>query len=154
MPDLEVIVSDNGSKDETVAICQEIAARDSRVRVVVQPQNRGGAWNFNEVFRLGRAPYFKWACHDDWCDPSYLRRCLEEFDKGGPRVVLVYPRTVLVDAEGAVIGEYEDRMEVRGAAPHQRLRQVNRINVLHAAFVSAPAQSNKREALSSGVTAD
>ncbi len=126
MPDLEVIVSDNASTDGTLAICEKIAARDARVRVVSQPQNRGGAWNFNEVYRQGRAPFFKWASHDDWCAPTYLRRCLEVFEQSGPSVVLVYPHTVLVGGADELIGRYEDRLELRGARPYRRIAHLTR----------------------------
>jgi hypothetical protein len=51
---------------------------------------------------------------------------LEEFERAGAGTVLVYPRTVLVDGAGDVIGEYDDRLEVRGDAPHERLRQLFR----------------------------
>ncbi len=33
--DFEIVISDNGSTDETVALCQDYAARDTRIRVYV-----------------------------------------------------------------------------------------------------------------------
>jgi len=119
--DFELIVSDNGSTDDTPEICRHFAARDPRVLVLRQERNRGAAWNFNEVFRRSRAPFFKWAAHDDWCESSYLRRCLEVFEQSPPSVVLVYPRTLLVSATGAILMRYEDRLDIRAQRPHSRL---------------------------------
>ena len=40
--DLEIILVDDGSPDRSGAICDEYAARDSRI-VVIHQENRGGA---------------------------------------------------------------------------------------------------------------
>ena len=48
-PDLELIISDNGSTDATSKICQRFADRDERVRYFRSAENRGAAWNFNRT---------------------------------------------------------------------------------------------------------
>ena len=78
--DFELIISDNGSTDETERICRGYAARDPRVRYVRSDVNRGLLWNFRNVLELARAPRFKWMAHDDICAPEFLRRCMEELD--------------------------------------------------------------------------
>src|SRR5690606_7138432 len=39
--DIEIVAVDDGSKDDSVAILQELAASDPRIRVIVQPHNMG-----------------------------------------------------------------------------------------------------------------
>jgi len=41
--DFELIISDNGSSDETPEICHQFAARDDRVQFHRVDQNRGAA---------------------------------------------------------------------------------------------------------------
>src|SRR4051794_17704887 len=60
---LELIISDNASTDETARICQAFAAQDSRVRYVRSPVNRGLAWNHNRAFALARGRYAMWIGH-------------------------------------------------------------------------------------------
>lgn len=79
--DLEIIISDNHSHDQTEAICRDFAARDSRIRYIRQPKNRGSAWNFNEVFRQSRGTYFKWQSYDDLSAPTFLERCCDVLDR-------------------------------------------------------------------------
>jgi len=39
--DIEIVAVDDGSKDDSVAILNELAAEDPRIRVIVQPHNMG-----------------------------------------------------------------------------------------------------------------
>ena len=94
--DFEVIVSDNASTDRTEQICREYAARDSRIRYVRQPQNRGMTWNFSHTVDLARGEYFRWHAHDDSCAPTLLDRCVEALD-ANPEAVLAYPRVQMID---------------------------------------------------------
>lgn len=105
--DFEIIVCDNASTDATAEICGQYAARDRRVRYHRHPRNIGAARNFQSALALARTPLFKWASADDICLPQFLERCvagLEEFRDA----VLVFPSALLIDAEGRVLGEYED----------------------------------------------
>ena len=122
--DFELIISDNGSTDGTEAICREYAGRDPRIRYYRQPQNRGAAWNFNEVFRLARGEYFRWACHDDACAPSHLRSCVELLDASPPSVVLVYTRTMLLDESGQAFSTSHDELDTRGLPAHRRFQRL------------------------------
>src|SRR5579863_9411434 len=79
--DFELIISDNGSTDATETICREQAARDPRVRYYRSDRNRGAAWNHNRVVELARGEYFRWQCHDDYCDRILLEKCLAVIDK-------------------------------------------------------------------------
>ena len=107
--DFELVISDNGSSDGTERICRGYAACDRRVRYYRSPVNRGAAWNYNRVFELSSAPYFKWAAHDDICAPEYLERCVDALDRNRA-VVLVYPKNRIIDEEGRLVGEYTGRL--------------------------------------------
>jgi glycosyltransferase involved in cell wall biosynthesis len=111
--DFELIVSDNASTDATEDICRRLAGRDSRIRYHRFDHNVGGARNFNHVFEMSSAPYFKWVADDDVHASCHLRRCVEVLDSAPREVALVYPKTVLIDKTGASLGYYEDRMDIR-----------------------------------------
>ena len=66
---LEVILIDDGSKDESGAICDAYAARDSRVRVIHQ-QNAGGAAAKNAGLRIATGEYLTFVDSDDWLEPD------------------------------------------------------------------------------------
>jgi Glycosyl transferase family 2 len=122
--DLEIVISDNCSTDETEEICRAFAAQDERVRYIRRAENRGAAWNFNSVVTASSSPYFKWAAADDVLAPTCIERCVEVLDETDDSVVLVYPETKLIDEEGAIIGDWKDGVDLRQAAAHDRLRSL------------------------------
>ena len=119
--DFEVIVSDNASTDRTEEIVRAHAARDARIRYHRNEQNLGAAPNYNRLVDLARGEFFSWRTYDDRVVPHWLSSCMRRFDEGPEDLVLVYPKTMLIDADGAEIGPYEDRSEVLDPKPHHRL---------------------------------
>lgn len=108
--DFEVVVSDNGSTDDTERLCRELAARDPRLRFVRQPVNRGGAANFNAVFAL-RHPgsrYFKWAAGDDIYEPGYLSAVVSVLDSD-PTVANAHCLTDDIDEQGQYLRSWGDQ---------------------------------------------
>jgi glycosyltransferase involved in cell wall biosynthesis len=123
--DFVLVVSDNASTDATVDIVEEHAARDERIVVLRGDMNRGAAWNYNRVFAECRTPYFKWAAADDMLAPTYIERLLSALDTSPASVVLAYPHTQLVDADGVVVGEFVDELASQpGAPPYVRVHRV------------------------------
>lgn len=121
--DLCLIISDNASTDTTEEVCRA-AASDPRVVYERQEANRGAAWNYNRTFALARSPYFKWAAADDLLAPTCVERCYEMLANAAPTVVMVYPRTMIVDAEGNPVREWNDGLEARSRRPRTRFNQV------------------------------
>lgn len=123
----ELVVSDNGSTDGTEEICRKAADRDPRVRYLRQPENHGGPWNFQHVLDVARAPYFSWLCADDRKEPEFASRCLRVLEAAGGDVVMAYPRTRLIDSDGAPIGSIrDDELHLDGPAAPDRVRRLLR----------------------------
>lgn len=133
--DFEVIISDNASDDATLEICRRLAERDERIRVLVSPRNRGAAWNYNRVAQAARGRYFKWAAHDDICEPTFLERCVQTFESAPDSVVVVYPRAAFIDESGRVTALDTDSMETTSRFPVRRLSHaVATVNMANAVF--------------------
>lgn len=131
-PEIEIVISDNASTDATEAICRAAAAEDPRIRYYRQEVNRGGAWNFNHLVELARAPYFTWAAADDIRRPAFVRRCLEVFADSDPATVLVYPRTRIIDAEGRITEDLNDTdLACDEPTAHQRMAHFLRAQAAH-----------------------
>ncbi len=73
--DLEVILIDDGSTDASGSICDEYAAKDSRVRVIHQ-KNGGGAAAKNAGLRVATGEYLSFVDSDDYLEPQVYGRML------------------------------------------------------------------------------
>ncbi len=69
--ELELLVVDDGSPDESGAICDRYAARDPRVRVFHQP-NAGAPAARNRAMDHARGEYLCFVDADDWAEPTML----------------------------------------------------------------------------------
>jgi glycosyltransferase involved in cell wall biosynthesis len=98
--DLELVVSDNGSRDGTEAICRAYAARDARVRYTRHEPPITAFENFRFVLAAARAPYFMWLPADDYALPGLLERAVAVLD-ARPDVVCAVPRTDFLEPDGS-----------------------------------------------------
>ena len=77
---LEIILIDDGSTDESGAICDQYASADSRIRVIHQ-KNGGAAAAKNAGLRITTGEYLAFADSDDFVEAgaySYMLRVLKE----------------------------------------------------------------------------
>lgn len=118
----ELIISDNASTDKTVQICQDYAVIDSRISFYPSEKNLGAAWNYNRVFELAKGKYFKWAAHDDLCDPGYLEECVNLLEADSS-VVLCYANTAVIDPEGHVIDRCTEDLHLQSDRASGRYQQ-------------------------------
>ncbi|WP_428937695.1 glycosyltransferase family 2 protein [Fontivita pretiosa] len=118
--DIEIIVTDNCSTDATPQIVAEYAARDPRIRYIRNPTNLGPARNYRVSMDLARGEYFKWNPADDVCAPDFIEKCVKVLD-ADPSVVMVYPRTNLIDAQGQVFAQYDYERDFDHPSPAVRL---------------------------------
>jgi len=67
--DMEVLLLNDGSKDESLSICREYEARDSRFRVI-DKENSGVSDTRNQGMRLAGGKYLQFMDSDDWLTPD------------------------------------------------------------------------------------
>ena len=117
--DFTLLINDNASTDGTPAILEEYAAKDPRVKWFRNETNIGNPRNFNRVFELTTTPYLKWSTADDLWEPTFLERAIDVMERD-PTVALCYPKTYIVDAEGANPTPVEDNLHLMQPDPADR----------------------------------
>jgi glycosyltransferase involved in cell wall biosynthesis len=78
---IELIISDNASTDNTSIICKEFVKKDPRVRYIKQKTNIGSINNFQAVLKEAKGEYFMWAADDDWWHPDFILHLKNILDK-------------------------------------------------------------------------
>ena len=119
----ELIISDNGSTDNTTEICQGYAKKDKRVRYYQNDTNLGASYNFKRVFELASGEFFMWAgSHDIWT-PDYISRLIRVLQTE-PNVALAYTETYWIDEQGSDCTRELYHLDTRG------MRVLDRIPVV------------------------
>jgi glycosyltransferase involved in cell wall biosynthesis len=113
--DLEIIVSDDGSTDDTRAIVDEYARRDSRIRVFYQQKNLNYG-NFRFVLARARSPFFMFAAGDDWWEPHFARACLDALESAPSAVAAVCRVMMHPDDRPAFVSEFTRTLQGDAAA--------------------------------------
>ena len=79
--DFQLLISDNGSTDNTVEICEAYAKKDSRIKVFKQETNLGMKQNFSFLLEKTETELFCWRADDDITSDTWLALLLAEFAK-------------------------------------------------------------------------
>ena len=97
--DLEIVVADHGSTDDTLARLQQYAT-DPRVSILTTEAGGGAVRNWNRVSEAATGEFVKLVCGDDIIEPTMVERQLALFDDG---VALVASSRSIVDADEKTI---------------------------------------------------
>lgn len=74
LKNIEIICIDDGSTDGSLAILQEYAQKDTRIKVITKPNNEGLAVARNEALALATGKYVTFVDGDDLFDLSMLEK--------------------------------------------------------------------------------
>jgi glycosyltransferase involved in cell wall biosynthesis len=126
---LEIVISDNASTDETPEIIREFQARDRRIVVHRQETLLPVMDNFLYVLHAARGEFFMWAAHDDLHSPDFVSGLLPAFDD--PAVALAFPDLVVRGntREAGFLRQYD--FDNTRLAPLQRLRKQVMMQCFH-----------------------
>ncbi len=96
--DLELLVIDDGSEDETRQIVEELCSRDCRVHLLINEKNCGAGGTRNRGMDLSKSPYTALLDSDDYWQPQLLEKLICRIEQTGAD--LAYCSYALVDEAG------------------------------------------------------
>lgn len=110
---LEIVISDNCSTDDTGTICRELGSDDPRIKYERQEFNIGAAANSIRVLGRAGGKYFMWASgHDLWA-PDLVSKCVAELE-AHPGSAVAYASSNWIAADGAVLDKESGWYDTRG----------------------------------------
>ena len=102
--ELEVLVVDDGSTDDTRALAEHAALADSRVRVLVRPSNGGVARARNLGVEEARGAYLAPLDADDLWHPTKVEKQLRALERAGSDTAFAYCAYRRIGAQDQVLG--------------------------------------------------
>ena len=105
---LEILISDDASTDDTVAIAERFASTDPRVRFHRHEQNLGMAGNWNWCLKQTRGEFIKYVFGDDYLtSPDSLEQLLAPL-LADPSITLSTSARLIVDANAKPVFTTQD----------------------------------------------
>lgn len=123
---LELLISDNASTDDTEEVCRELAKSDSRIAYHRQAHNIGLMNNFVYAMRTAKGTYFRWIGDDDRLEPAFVARCLDAFE-ADPRLLLVTTGISYAGPEGSAESAAYTGTELASDDPVDRFAEMLRL---------------------------
>lgn len=102
--DYELVISDDHSTDETLAICHRLANGHERVRFIRPEHNLGAYGNMRFALSQAKGKYFVWACQDDYWEAEFLERLVDVLEQS-PTAVCAQGRVHRVSEDRSVVEE-------------------------------------------------
>ena len=99
--DLELVVIDDASTDNSREVLADYARRDPRVKFHVNPQNSGVIATLNRALALARGEYVFGAASDDYILPGYFEKAMGLF-AAHPEAGIALGQVECVDDDGRV----------------------------------------------------
>ena len=107
--DFELLLVDDGSTDSSGQLCEELAKKDSRVRVIHQ-ENQGLGGARNTGIREAKGDWLLLVDSDDWIEPEILEKSLEAGLREEADMVVFPFRSV--DEEGRELAVFRENIPV------------------------------------------
>lgn len=104
-PNLEILLLNDGSKDDTLAVCRELAAADARIHLIDKP-NSGASDTRNQGLALARGEYIQFADSDDYLLPGCTERLVSAARRHKAALVLAPYRMMIPHGSGYDTREY------------------------------------------------
>lgn len=84
--DLQIVLINDGSSDDSLAVMEELANEDKRIEIYSQP-NCGVAATRNRLLDKVRGDFVLFVDSDDWIDPDTIESLMQEQQKGDYDIV-------------------------------------------------------------------
>lgn len=124
-PNIEFIVVDDGSTDDSHAVIRGYAERYPRIRTLLNTVNHGQSWVLNRAIEQSSGAFIQYLPSDDWYLPHKTRLQVEKFLASSERVGVVYGRGYRYFEETGETVEWSPGPMLRGEVQRALIEQGN-----------------------------
>ena len=109
---LEILITDDRSTDSTVSIAKEFAARDSRIKIIINPTNLGYNRNFEQSFYLAKGDLIAVSDQDDIWKPEKIEKMVHLFTSD--EILLAHCQSIRFKKELPIVKTATARRALQG----------------------------------------
>ncbi len=93
---IEIVISDDGSKDKTEKIALDYASKDKRIKYFKNETNLGAVKNFLNAFKLASGEFVQLLNHDDWLSKNYIKEGVKQFNEN-PKAAAIISKLISLE---------------------------------------------------------
>ncbi|MBQ8726180.1 MAG: glycosyltransferase family 2 protein [Clostridia bacterium] len=147
--DWELILVNDGSRDESLKKCQEYAEKESRIKII-DKQNEGAGPARNAGISVAQGEYVTFIDADDWMEVDAYKTLVDEMEKTDADLLLFGMKTHVVDKNDSIVEMKEDDVPIIQIVEQKEFRnkwtsfyeKVNMDSVCNKIFKSSIIKSN------------
>lgn len=122
---IEIIILNDGSKDQSLPVCEEFRAKDPRI-VLVDKENSGVADTRNLGLKLAGGKYVQFVDSDDYLDPDFTAALVAAAEEHTADLVIA-PYKMVIPAGASkpeqVLDKIQDELGVMSVARPPEMRE-------------------------------
>lgn len=122
---LEIIILNDGSKDQSLPVCEEFRSKDSRI-LLVDKENSGVSDTRNLGLKLACGKYVQFVDSDDYLDPDFTEHLVTAAEENEADLVIA-PYKMVIPAGASkpeqVLGKIQDELGVMSVARPPEVRE-------------------------------
>ena len=122
-PNIEIVVSDNASTDDTAAVCADIARRHPTIHYHRVPVRIPVFQNFRNALVLAHGDYFMWASDDDLWEPTFVSTLLSLLEPRADLVLLAAEAQYILH-DGTRLPFFPEGKAFYGPPPNSQFRRI------------------------------
>lgn len=145
-PNLEIIVVDDASNDNSAGEIRKLVVENPQIRFLDLPQNLGNCKAFNRGLALSTGKYVIDFATDDVMTPERVARQANLFEKLDPAYGVVFSDAVYIDADGKELRDHYGYLFKKKLLDHIPEGDVYR-DVLTTYFIASPTMMIRRKVL-------
>jgi glycosyltransferase involved in cell wall biosynthesis len=141
-PNVELIIVDDGSRDNSASVIQQWVEKNPTVVFLNLKQNIGYTKAFNQAFRLAKGEFYIDLAADDVLLPDRIEKGVAGFLEKGERYAIQFSDANFIDTEGRFLGKHSEKF------PHASVPQGDvYADVIQRYFICSPTMMVRKSLL-------
>ena len=129
---LEIIIVNDGSKDNTLAVAQQLKENYPETIVIVDKENGGHGSTINAGIKIATGKYFKVVDADDWIESKNLNELIGYLEKCNDDEVISPFVKVYTDKNTEEVYSYKPKLNQKTYQYDDFLSEINELPKMHA----------------------
>ena len=129
---LEIIIVNDGSKDNTLAVAQQLKENYPETIVIVDQENGGHGSTINSGIKIATGKYFKVVDADDWIESKNLSELIYYLEKCNDDEVISPFVKIYTDKNTEEIYSYKPKLNQKTYQYDDFLSEINELPKMHA----------------------